>query len=315
MGAIAVRDDAHWRTLRASHVGSSDIAALFNMHAYGLTRWQLWHVKRGTLPDAFETDVMTQGKHFEPAIASYAQEKFKIQLRKVRRYLEADDCPALGASVDYEEYGGGTLIPTELKWSLWGKEWEYDGDDLTAIPDSYLLQVQHQLAAMPTAPHAQLIAFTGGDLRRMIIPRSEHIISAIKTQVTAFMKSVTDGIEPPVDFLADAEAVNTMAALRKLTTVEFPPEMESVFEEFMAAKAAEDEACAAKDAAKAKLLKHIIDNSGEIESKCVSTCGGYKITVSKIAESLGKLVTPDLVGQYLGGKKAHIRTSITEVKE
>lgn len=317
MTAYTVTDDAHWRDLRRTHVGSSDVAALFNMHPYGLTRWQLWHIKRGTLPDAFETSVMTQGKHFEPAIASYAQEKFALKLRKVRRYMEADDCPALGASVDYEEFGGGTLIPTELKWSLWGKEWEYDGDELTHIPDNYMLQVQHQLAAMPSAPHAQLIAFTGGDLRRMIIPRSETIISAIKTQVSAFMQSVTDGVEPPVDFMQDAEAVMDLAALRPLQPMTLPPEMAVLFAQFEEAKANAAAAEQVQAAAKAELVKYVMDASSpsSAESKAVAMCGRYKMTISKVDPTPPTVITQDMIGQSYGGRKGYARVTITAGKE
>lgn len=317
MSSITVNDDTHWRSLRRTHVGSSDVAALFNMHAYGLTRWQLWHIKRGTLPDAFETSVMTQGKHFEPAIASYAAEKYSLKLRKVRRYLEADDCPDLGASVDYEEYGSGTLIPTELKWSLWGKEWEFDGDDLTHIPDNYMLQVQHQLAAMPSAPHAQLLAFTAGDVKRMIIPRSEGIITAIKAQVSAFMATVRDGVEPPVDFAQDADAVMTMAALKPLAPMTLPPEMATLFAQFEEAKANVAAAEAVRDASKAEIVKYVIDNSSpaSVESKAVAVCGRYKVTISKIADTPPTVIDASMIGNTYGGRKGHARVTITTQKD
>jgi predicted phage-related endonuclease len=313
--SIAVRDDQHWRDLRRTHVGSSDVAALFNMHAYGLTRWQLWHIKNGTLPDAFETSVMSQGKHFEPAIASYAQDKFSIQLRKVRRYLEADDCPSLGASVDYEQLGDGALIPTELKWSLWGKEWEYDGDELTHVPDNYLLQVQHQLAAMPSAPHAQLIAFTGGDLKRMIIPRSDTIISAIKEKVAEFMQSIIDGVEPPVDFAVDAGAVMDLAASRPLAAMDLPPDMQPVFDRFQAAKAAVAAAEVEQDAAKAELVKYVMDNSYAQSEKCVAKCGPYKMTINKIDATPPTVITPEMVGTSYGGRKGYARVTISKAKD
>ncbi len=315
MASITVRDDTHWRELRSKHVGSSDVAALFNMHPYGLTRWQLWHIKNGTLPDAYETSVMSQGKHFEPAIASYAQDKFSIQLRKVRRYLEADDCPDLGASVDYEQYGDGVLIPTELKWSLWGKEWEYDGDELTHVPDNYLLQVQHQLAAMPSAPHAQLIAFTGGDLKRMVIPRSDTIIASIKAKVAEFMQSLRDQVEPPVDFAVDSGAVIDLAATRPLAAMDLPPDMQPVFARFEAAKAAVAAAEQEQDAAKAELVKYVMDNSKAQSEKCIAKCGPYKLTISKIDATPPTTITQEMVGQTYGGRKGYARVTISKAKD
>lgn len=303
-----------WHAIRQKYIGSSEISALFGLHSYGLTRWQLYHQKKGNLPEVFEASVMTQGKHFEPAIASYAQEKFDIQLRKVRRYLVDDACPGLGASMDYEEFGSGSLIPTELKWSLWGKEWEFDGDELTRIPDSYLLQVQHQLAAAG-APHAQLIAFTAGDAKRMIIPRSDEIISRIRAAVTAFWADVAADREPPVDFLADADAVADLARMSPLRPVMLSPEWLPVLDEYRAMKATEKASGEQAEAAKAKLLHHLIaEGKGFADQKCVALCGTFKVTVSKIAENAGKLVTPEMVGTHVGGKAAHIRTTISEVK-
>lgn len=304
-----------WRALRQKYVGSSEIAALFGMHAYGLTRWQLYHQKKGSLPEVFESSVMSQGKHFEPAVASYAQDKFNIQLRKVRRYLTDDSTPGLGASIDYEEFGGGSLIPTELKWSLYGRDWEYDGDELTRIPDSYLMQVQHQLACS-NAPHAQLIAFTGGDLRRMIIPRSDEIIAAIRAAVSAFWADVAAEREPPVDFLVDAEAVSTLANHSPLRPVMLPPEWGPLLREYKSLTAEAKEREEQADAIKAKLLHHLIgEGKGFVDQKCIATCDGFKVSIAKIADTPAKIIDESMIGQEFGGRRGYVRTTISEVKE
>lgn len=308
MASITFSNEAEWKALRAKHVGASEVAALFSMSPW-MTKWQLYMLKTGQLPDVFDSKVMAQGRHFEPAIAAYAQEKFNIQLRKVRRYLTSDSIQGMGASLDYEEYGDGSLIPTELKFSLWGDGWDWEGDELTQVPDNYMLQVQHQLACMPSAPHAQLIAFTGGDLKRMIIPRSPRLITAIEAAVASFWADVAAGKEPPVDFSADADAVSRLAYIRKLRTVTLQPEMADVLAQWERAKAVAKEAESAAEQAKTKVLKAIID-AGEGNDSCVATVGGWRLAVTKVADSPGKPVTPEMVGTMIGARKGHIRCSL-----
>lgn len=312
MVSVTIQDDAAWRAVRAKNVGASEISALFGLSPW-LTRWQLYMLKTGRLPDVFENTSMTQGKHFEPAIASYAQEKFDIQLRKVRRYLTADDTPGMGASLDYEEYGSGRLVPTELKWSLFGDGWEWEGDDLTAIPDNYMLQVQHQIACAG-ATHGQLIAFTGNDLKRMVIPRSERLITAIKTSVAEFWTDVSLGREPPVDFNVDADAVARLAHISKLRSLTMLPDKEHLFKAWSAAQQVAKDAGVRADAARAEILKHVIDaGEGNDESTRV-TCGNWNVTVSKVAENPGKEIVPAMVGERIGQRRAYMTTRLTNTE-
>ncbi len=311
--SIQIADDAHWKTLRREHVGASEVSALFSLSPW-VTRWQLYHLKRGTLPDVIESTAMTQGRYFEPAVAAYAQEKFGISLRKVRRYLSDPDTK-LGSTLDYEEIGGGSLIPTELKFSLYGDGWDWDGDDLTEAPEYYIMQVQAQLACCPAAPHGQLISFTGGDLKRMIIPRNERLIIAIKAAVWTFWQDVTAGKEPPVDFSADAEAVSKLAYLSKLRSVTLMPDSVPLFERYTAAKKLAAEKSDEAEAARAELLKKIID-AGEGNDEAVrATCGPWVMGVSKVAPSLGKEITPAMVGEWFGARKGHNRISIKRIDD
>lgn len=314
MASLSYDTEAEWKSIRAKHVGSSEVGALFGLSPW-LTKWQLFMLKTGKLPDVFESSVMTQGRHFEPAVASYAKEKFEIELRKVRRYLSSDETPGLGASLDYEEIGSGSLIPTELKFSLWGDGWEYEGSELTAIPDSYMMQVQTQLACMPSAPHAQLIAFTGGDLKRMIIPRSERLITAIREAVTAFWGDVREGREPPVDFTADADAVTRLAYLSKLRTLTMTPDREHLFAAWDEHKREAATHAEAADAARAEILKAVID-AGEGNDEGVKVvCGTWKASVSKVAENLGKEITAADIGTRVGARKGHLRAALVNTAE
>lgn len=313
MTSHPISDETAWRAIRAKNIGASEVAALFGLSPW-MTRWQLYMLKTGKLPDVFETKIMTQGKHFEPAIAAYAQEKFSIQLRKVHRYITSDDTPGMGASLDYEQYGDGALVPTEIKWSLFGDGWDWESDELTEIPDSYMMQVQHQLACAG-ASEGQLIAFTGGDLKRMIIPRSERLITAIREAVAAFWADVAAGNEPPVDFAADADAVTRLAYLSKLRTLVMTPDRAPLFETWKTASAEAKAAEARADAARAEVLKLVID-SGEGNDEGVKvTCGEWKCSISKIAENPGKEITAAMIGERIGARKGYLRAAFSTTKK
>lgn len=313
MANLPVDDEDSWRALRAKHIGASEIGALFGMSPW-MTRWQLYMLKTNRLPDVFESASMTQGKFFEPAIAAYAQEKFDIQLRKVRRYLTSDTVAGMGASLDYEEYGAGTLIPTEIKWSLFGEDWESEGDDLTAVPDVYMLQVQHQMACAGAAT-GQLIAFVRNDLKRMVIPRNERLVTAIESAVREFWDDVALGREPPVDFNVDAAAVSKLAYVSKLRTLVMTPDNEPLFAEWAKQKAIVDAAETARDAAKARVLKHVIDAGEGNDTGVKVTCGDYRVSIAKVADSAGREITPEMLGERIGVRKGHLRAVLSNAKE
>lgn len=307
MTSHTITDTNHWHQLRAKHIGASEVSALFNLSPW-MTRWQLYMVKTGRLPDVGETAAMTQGKHFEPAVAAYAQEKFGIKLQKVHRYLTCDDTPGLGASLDYET-AESPRVPVELKFSMWG-DFEVEGDEIMEAPDQYVIQVQHQLACVPSAPHGLLIAFTRGDLKRMIIPRNEDIIGAIKTEVRQFWDDVQNGNEPPVDFTVDSDAVKRLAYAQRLRSVTLQPAAAGLFEKWERQKSLADQAYAQVEAAKAEIIKMVIDAGEGNDEKVRATCGPWKMNLTKIADNPGKVVTEEMLGQVIGTRKGHIRTTI-----
>lgn len=318
MANLAIENDAAWHALRAKHVGASETAALHGLSRY-LTKWQLYMQKTGKLPrvDLSDNKAVQRGKWFEPAIAGYAAEKFGLQLRKVKRYLSADDTPGMGCSLDYEAYGDGALIPVEIKLSMFGDGWDYAGDEITAAPDDFVLQCQHQLGCMPSAPYSLLIADVGYDMRMMKIPRRDSLIAIIKDAVREFWADVAAGKEPPVDFLADADAIATLVNMSPLRKVALPG-TEGLFRDYLAAadnaKRAEEDATRAK----AELQKRLLDACRGVnadDEKIIATCGAFKMTVSRVAANPGKIVDESMIGTVVGARRGYDRVTISEVKE
>lgn len=316
MGSISYESEEQWHAIRAKNVGGSEVAALFNISPW-LTKWQLFMVKSGRLPalDLSDNVSVTAGKFMEAGIKAWAEEKFGITLQKTRRYLFDDTLQGMGASLDFEQVGTGSRIPVEVKFSQFGKDgWEWESETLTAIPDAYMMQVQHQIACA-NAAEARLIAFVGGDLRMMAVPRSDRLITAIRAAVYSFWDDVANDREPPVDFSVDADAINRLAFIRKLRSITLLPNKAPLFEKWSTAKKAWAQAKAEEEEARAEILKEIIDSGEGNDTSLVATCGDWRLGISKVADSPGKEITAAMIGESIGARKGHLRCTLKNTAE
>lgn len=317
MTSIAITDEAHWKLLRSKHIGGSDAAAIL-----GLSKRRSIHSiyleKHGDLPAVDLDDIryIRNGKLFEPSIAAIGAETFGVQVRKVRRYIEADDCPALGVTCDYEEIGGGRLCPVEIKWSEVGMGWEYDGNVITSAPDDNVIQVQAQLACMPNAPYGRLWAFIQGDVREMVVERRPGIIDAIKEAAAKFMTDVAAGNEPPVDYLVDSEDISRLTMIRGVVEADWSEDAAgaALLKKYRDAQQAEKKADEEKTAARAEIFTRLMAISGG-KKKVSVTAGGLKASISTIAANPGKIITAEMVGEIIGAKNGHMRMVVNEVKK
>ncbi len=312
MGIIVFNGPDDWHRLRAQNVGASDIAALFGYSPW-TTEWKLYMEKSGQLPPGDEKKWMTRGRHFEPAIASYAREVFELDVVKVEHYWTDDHCAGLGASLDYT-LQGDLGVPVEIKWVENYEGWDWSGDELTTIPDYYLFQVQHQMACTG-APYGILIAFIAGAVKKMVIPRSDAIIGALRMRVTKFWEDITKKLEPKVDFLKDADTIFDIAKHRPLRTIELPAIAHALFETVIAEKAIAKAADEKVTAAEAELLKMVLDAGIGNDGMAVAACGDYTMKLTKVADNPGKIVTGDMVGSVIGVRKGYLRTTIAKKKE
>lgn len=320
MTSIPIKDDAQWKSLRLKHVGSSDVACLLGL-SKRKTRWQLWMEKTGLLPPIDLDDIahIRNGKQFEPAIAAIGAEAFGVKIRKVRRYIEAEDCPDLGVTEDYEEVATG-YPPIEIKWSVVGVGWEYDGLNVTAAPDDYLIQVQAQLACSPGATYARLWGFINGEVRQMIIEPRPAIIDAIKRTCKEFMDTVRAKQEPPVDFNLDGDALNRLSLIRNIEAIDWSKdeEADTLSAMYFLAQKDEKSASAAAEYARNKLLKRIIDHCKDAEKdnkKVTVLLPKAKITFATVAADPGTVIDESMVGNVIGVRNGYRRMTIKPKKE
>ena len=312
MGAISVRDQTHWHELRSQHIGASDVAALFDMSPF-TTLWQLWMEKSGKLPpeDLSDNKSVQAGTFLESGIANWAAHRWDMKIEKVVDYYTADDCPGMGASLDFQTDGGH---PVEIKWSAHGDGWEYEGDTITCAPDNYVLQVLHQMACTD-AEYGWLIALIRNEPRRMKVPRSEEIISKIKSEIRIFWESVRAGTEPPVDFDKDGDAVVRLLDFVPMSEVTLTTEHAHLFQTYLENAAVEKEAKAKKDAAKTELLTLSIEEMKKMntsQDKAIVKCGDHKLSISTIKASVGTEITAEMIGNFYGARSGYKKVTVSK---
>jgi putative phage-type endonuclease len=312
MVAVSVRDQTHWHEIRSQHIGGSEVAALFDMSPF-TTLWQVWMEKSGKLPpeDLSGNKSIQAGTFLESGIANWAAHRWDMKIDKVVDYFTADDCPGMGASLDFQTDGGH---PVEIKWSAHGDGWEYDGDTITSAPDNYVLQVLHQMACTG-AEYGWLIALIRNEPRRMKVPRSEEIISKIKSEVTKFWDSVRAGEEPPVDFEKDGDAVVRLLDFVPMSDITLGDEHAHLFQKYLDNAAIEKEAKAKKEEAKTELLTLSIEEMKKhntSQDKAVVKCGDRKLSISTVKASVGTEITAQMIGSFYGARSGYKKLTVSK---
>jgi predicted phage-related endonuclease len=208
MARQTIHSSEQWHGLRASRIGASEVAALFDCGFQ--SRFQLWHEKKGDLAhtDYSDNERVVLGRNLEHGIASAAMELHGLELRKADAYFTDDECFGLGATPDYFLIREGGEYPAEVKnasWGQWRDNWITHEDGVVEPPLRYLLQVQAQLACTGAAAGLLIALISGDRLVKCEIPRHEEAIAEIRRRVDDFYASIAEDHEPSPQLPRDLE--------------------------------------------------------------------------------------------------------------
>lgn len=310
---ITPDSEEHWLSLRREDVTSTEAAALFGMSPY-MTQYELWHVKQGLMPNVFEDNERIQaGRHLEPAIASLVSERygvvvepFKVYARNEHRAGSSFDYRIVGVTdspvddtrlrVMFEQHGPGVLELKNVDSLAFRRNWQDD-----EAPGHIEVQLQHQLALAGHHQWGAIVALVGGHTTHAYIrERRQDVGDTIMAAVDDFWRSVEAKTPPPVLYPDDAEVV---IALHQFSDGSIHDARD---DEELAALLAEYDALGAQEKAideRRKVIKAtVLDRIGDA-AKIVWSGGSVSLTQTK--DSPGTLVTPDMVGQYVGGRKGY----------
>lgn len=298
---VPIENDEHWHSLRAEHIGGSEIAALFDKGKF-LGKWELFQVKSGNLPpeDISDKDIIIIGNRLEAPIADMVRDKTGWNIQKVRRYIKHDSVEGLGGTLDYEiikhEDGAGVL---EIKTAhpIAFKEWKDEEPPL-----QYELQLQLQLCITGRSWGALAVLVGNDTLKIYPRKRDERIIKAIEARVASFWEDVHNNNPPEVDYEKESDAVIRMYSQAnssdEVIDMSSDEKLDELVCDYILAKDNANQEEEKAEAIKAEILSIVQD------SKAVKT-ETFKLNLGMVKDSQPTIVTQDMVGSSIGGRKGY----------
>lgn len=200
MSGAILHKPAEWHARRAKTIGSSEIAALFDVAApYQLSRFALFHVKAGLVPaPEVEGERLMWGTLMEEAIAAGVAETKGWVVNPGQFYSLSDI--GMSATLDFEIQGAegfdgpGVLETKNVDFVQHKRAWT--GDE---PPPHILLQLQHQLACTGWKWGAIACLVGGNRLEVYTYEARPKLIAEIKARVRQFWQDVVDQKPPAVD--------------------------------------------------------------------------------------------------------------------
>lgn len=309
---IAPNNEEHWLALREPNLNSTDIAALFGCSPYQ-TAFELWHRKAGNLVSDFkDNERIAWGRRLEAVVAEGIGEDNGWTVTPFKSYV-CMPLQRLGSSFDFiaqdADFNSAILEIKCVDYFAFKDGWIIDGDDIEA-PPHIEFQVQHQML-VAGIDRAYIGVMIGGNRVVTLERQADPIIhKLIITKADAFWKSIADGIAPEPDYAVDAKsiiALNSKVREGAFIDATSDEEITKAIREYQHISSEASGIEKVKEEKKARLMELI----GEAE-KVVS--GAYSVSAGMVKESAGTLVTPDMVGTYIGGRKAYRMCRVTVKK-
>ena len=298
-------DDA---AFRQSVVGAAEVAALFDASPW-VTRYELWHRKRGTIatPDFNavvdgkpENERIYFGVKLEPIVVEAACERWGYVPEPTPERLT--NGKGLGGHPDRivtcPERGRGILEAKTVDW-LVEKSW---GDE---PPLHYLLQAQ-AYAGLAGTDWCDIVWLTSGNrLSRHQEPFRPTLFAEIERRVAAFWDDVRDGREPPVDYTRDGKTLVEVLGdpTEELADLRDDLTAEQWAMDFAAGKAMRDAGEAQMEAAKTRLIERI-GTAGK------ALLPSYRLTANRTKDTPDREAKP---GEIIRGRRGYRRFDLKEI--
>jgi len=322
---IEFQTEEEWLDARTADVTSTEIAALFGVSPYA-TKYQLWHRKTGQLEANFEGNERTVwGNRLEAAIAygvaddlGLVVEPFKVYVRLPEHRLGSSfDFKVVGLVEGAEEneyrdlfrrHGPGVMEVKNTDFIAFRRGWMDEDGDVEA-PAHIELQIQHQMlcSGLTWAVCAPLIA--GNTPRPFYRLADEAVHKAIVKRSGEFWQSIADGKAPNPEYDKDADTIAALLLNDDGETLDLSDNerFDEVCAAYKAAAADAKDAETRKQAAKGEIL--------DIMGTAAGARGAhFKVSAKTRKGSPGKTISPDMVGEVIGARKATRYPTVSEVK-
>jgi len=195
-----------WLNLRKQGIGGSDASVVCGINRYK-SPMELWLDKTNQLPYQEAGEAAYWGTILEPFVVSEFTKRTGIEVSRQKQLLQSEEHPFMLANLDgiceHPDYGT-VIFEAKTASAYKSSEWE------DAIPDEYMLQIQHYMA-VAGYKGAYIAALIGGNtFRWRFIERDEELIAMLVQPESEFWSYVQSKTPPPLDgsdvsvkFLAD----------------------------------------------------------------------------------------------------------------
>ncbi|MGL4680787.1 MAG: YqaJ viral recombinase family protein [Plesiomonas shigelloides] len=284
-----------WLAARTAGIGGSDVGAIC-----GLNKWKtpfaVYMDKIGQGQPVEENEAMELGIELESTVTRLFTKRTGLQTIRHPYLLQSNEHPFMLANVDglVVDGTGKVIAGLECKTALslgGGSGWEDDG-----VPDSYMLQCIHYMAVTGLDTWYIAALTTGPHLLWRVIRWDDEIVQMVIGKEREFWNRVQNQ-DPPMVTGEDIDLVNALyPAGDKPQVIQLDSAAHAFAMQYNAASAAEKEAKAAKDEAKANLCMVMGDHSKAV-------AGDVKIswtpmTQTRIDTDRLKKERPDIVAEY-----------------
>lgn len=278
---IPITSQQQWHAVRASHIGGSDISSLFDASPY-MTRFELWHIKKGSMPDEMEeSDRMFWGKMLEAGIARGIAQQQGWTIMPPEGYYVHPKVKGMGCTPDFfiepiEGFSGrGVLQIKNISYLEWLDSWQ--GQE---PPINYLLQLQHEIACTGCKWGAIGILVGGNEGYAFPYERHAPTIARIETAVKEFWLTIERNEEPKA-VSEDYSFVRRLFRKSAGATIDLSRDNELPWlcEQALKAKAARLAAEHEEQGYKAEIIRKIRDAE-------VALCNGFRIEYPQFSQSI-----------------------------
>ena len=184
-----------WLDWRKKGIGGSDASVVCGINRYK-SPIELWMDKTNQLPYQEAGEAAYWGIQLEALVKAEFTKRTGIEVNPANQLLQSEEHPFMLANLD-----GECIHPTHRKCVFEAKtasaykagEW----DD--AIPDEYMLQVQHYMAVTGYRGTYIAVLIGGNTFRWKFIERDEALISMLIQLESAFWKQVQELVPPAMD--------------------------------------------------------------------------------------------------------------------
>ena len=184
-----------WLKYRKQGIGGSDASVVCGISRYK-SPVELWMEKTDQLPPQEAGEAAYWGTQLEALVRAEFTKRTGIEVKQIKQLLQSEEYPFMLANLDgvCEVPDVGTCIfEAKTASAFKAGEWE------DAIPDEYMIQVQHYMA-VTGCQGAYIAVLIGGNIFRWkFVERDKKLISLLIELESAFWNHVQNCTPPPLD--------------------------------------------------------------------------------------------------------------------